>query len=80
LIASNPDRNSGKEGRFMPGGGVIGKCVETTSGTKATVIGKPNANAFDIIRKDHGLENESLDKFIMVGDNPETDIKLGNNC
>lgn len=35
---------------------------------------------FDLLREEHGLVEESLDKFLMVGDNLETDILFGSNC
>ena len=35
---------------------------------------------FNILLEEHGLEGISLSRFLMVGDNLETDIKFGNNC
>jgi ribonucleotide monophosphatase NagD (HAD superfamily) len=35
---------------------------------------------FDLLIKEHKLEDEPLSKFVMVGDSLETDIKFGNNC
>ena len=43
------------------------------------MIGKPEPFIFDLIRKEHNLEKEPLSKFLMIGDNLSTDIKMGNN-
>ena len=43
-------------------------------------IGKPSRLIFDCLRKDHGLEDEPLNKFLMIGDNLNTDILFGNTC
>ncbi len=42
--------------------------------------GKPNPNILNIIRNEHNIPLDDLSKIIMIGDNPETDIALGNNC
>ena len=44
------------------------------------VVGKPNPNIVDIIRKEHDIPRSELDKFVMIGDNPKTDIAFGNNA
>ena len=44
------------------------------------VTGKPNDGIVDIIRKEHDIPEEELSKFIMIGDNPTTDISLGNKA
>mmetsp|Transcript_5037 Transcript_5037/g.3477 ORF Transcript_5037/g.3477 Transcript_5037/m.3477 type:complete len:107 (+) Transcript_5037:613-933(+) len=64
----------------MPSAGSVIKCVETAAQQTALMMGKPDTTAFDTIRNDHGWMNEDLSKFIMIGDNLETDIKFGNNC
>ena len=43
-------------------------------------MGKPDGMCFDLLRKQHGLEQEDLSKFLMVGDNLSTDILFGNQC
>ena len=44
------------------------------------MVGKPNPDIIDIIRKDHDIPDSELDKFLMIGDNPTTDIALANNA
>ena len=44
------------------------------------MIGKPSKMIFNILLEEHGLEGISISRFLMVGDNLETDIKFGNNC
>jgi len=44
------------------------------------VVGKPNPNIVDIIRKEHDIPKSELDKFVMIGDNPKTDIAFGKNA
>lgn len=33
-----------------------------------------------MIRKDHNIPESELPKFVMIGDNPTTDIALGNKA
>ena len=44
------------------------------------VTGKPNPAIVDLIREDHGIAASELSKFVAVGDNPPTDIALGNSA
>lgn len=53
--------------------------LEAASGVKATLMGKPSTLLFDLIREEHGLEKEDLSKFLMIGDNLETDHMFGKN-
>ena len=39
-------------------------------------MGKPSSYAFDLIRREHGLLEQPLSKFLMIGDNLQTDIKF----
>jgi ribonucleotide monophosphatase NagD (HAD superfamily) len=43
-------------------------------------MGKPNTLGFEILRKEHQIEEQPLSKFLMVGDYLRTDILFGNNC
>jgi ribonucleotide monophosphatase NagD (HAD superfamily) len=80
LIGTNVDRTDGKD-RLRPSGGSLVKLVQTAAGNvPVTVMGKPDTFGFDLLRKQHSLEEKPLDKFLMVGDNLETDILMGNNC
>ena len=42
--------------------------------------GKPNPVIVDIIRGEHGIDETELSKMVIIGDNPETDIALGNRA
>jgi|688.fasta_scaffold611183_1 ribonucleotide monophosphatase NagD (HAD superfamily) len=55
FIGTNPDRNTGNGIRYIPGGGTIIKAIETATGVKAKIMGKPSTYMFDIIRKQHSL-------------------------
>jgi len=39
-------------------------------------MGKPSRFAFDLIRKENNLEDRPLSRFLMIGDNLQTDIKF----
>ena len=44
------------------------------------MIGKPEKHAFDAIVRDHFPDREhQLDRFVMVGDNMESDIQFAAN-
>ena len=43
-------------------------------------MGKPDPWCFELLRKQHGIENEPLSKFLMIGDNLSTDIQFANTC
>ena len=72
----------------MPANGSIVAALETTLQNTTGdglicdkyMTGKPNPNIIDMIRKNHGIDEADLSKFIMVGDNPSTDIALANNA
>ena len=42
------------------------------------VVGKPNPFSWELIRKDHGLPENT--KAIIIGDRLDTDIKFGRNA
>jgi arabinose operon protein AraL len=39
-------------------------------------MGKPSRFAFDLIRRECNLQDEPLSRFLMIGDNLQTDIKF----
>ena len=41
-------------------------------------MGKPDTWCFDLLRRQHNLEDVPLSKFLMVGDNLSTDVVFGN--
>lgn len=59
------------------GTGSLTAAVETASGRKATVIGKPNTYMFECIVERFGVDPS---RMLMVGDRLETDILFGKNC
>jgi len=48
--------------------------------TEKVMTGKPNPEIVNIIRNQHNIPKSELSKFIMLGDNPTTDIMLGNSA
>ncbi|NXU14915.1 PLPP phosphatase, partial [Pardalotus punctatus] len=62
----------------LPAGtGSLTAAVETASGRKALVVGKPNTYMFDCIVERFGVDPS---RTLMVGDRLETDILFGKNC
>lgn len=61
----------------MPGTGAIVKSIETCSGRKATVVGKPETYMSNVIKKDYKVNPE---RTLMIGDRANTDILLGTRC
>ncbi|KFO61263.1 SH3 domain-binding protein 1, partial [Corvus brachyrhynchos] len=59
------------------GTGRLAAAVETASGRKALVVGKPNTYMFDCIVERFGVDPS---RTLMVGDRLETDILFGKNC
>ncbi|KFV75688.1 SH3 domain-binding protein 1, partial [Struthio camelus australis] len=57
--------------------GSLTAAVETASGRKALVVGKPNTYMFDCIVERFGVDPS---RTLMVGDRLETDILFGKNC
>lgn len=51
--------------------------METASGRKALVVGKPNTYMFECIVERFGVDPS---RTLMVGDRLETDILFGKNC
>lgn len=74
FIATNPDTNLPTERGLVPGNGALVSFLETATGMKATVIGKPEAIIMDAAIEAIGLEKADV---LMVGDNYTTDIQAG---
>jgi len=76
FLATNRDATYPVEdGHVIPGGGAIVSAIETASGTKPLVIGKPETYAIEkVLTSARSKPEES----VMVGDRLETDILLGN--
>lgn len=70
FIATNPDASfPAADGERWPGAGALVAAVETTTGVRAEVIGKPNA---PILRA--ALARAGGGRPLMVGDRLDTDI------
>lgn len=53
------------------------RAIETCSGRKATVLGKPEPFVSRVIQDDYKINPE---RTIMIGDRANTDILLGKRC
>ena len=78
-VSSNIDNWYSTGERNKPAGGSIMKIIASSWEVNPLSIGKPSKNFFDLIMNDHDLQDESKDKFIMIGDNLATDIAFGIN-
>jgi len=79
LYATNIDAMfPASEGKLLPGAGAMVSAVETASGRKATVIGKPKTISLKYLLKELDEENASPDDVWVVGDRLDTDIACGN--
>ncbi|MET3576351.1 TIGR01457 family HAD-type hydrolase [Bhargavaea ullalensis] len=74
FIATNGDRAFPTERGFVPGNGAFAGLIESTTGVRPTVIGKPEVHMLAEISSRHDLRKEEM---ILVGDNYETDIRAG---
>jgi len=72
LIACNVDPTYPTESGLWPGGGAIVAAVETASGRRAEVVGKPYPAMTALLRRALGPG-----PTWVVGDRPETDLALG---
>ncbi|MEM3671022.1 MAG: HAD-IIA family hydrolase [Thermoprotei archaeon] len=76
-IATNTDKTYPSGGTELPGAGAMIAAVNACTGRKPRVMGKPSKNYF------HALSSRLLQKaggveIVMVGDRPETDIRMAN--
>ena len=55
------------------------KIISSASGVTPNIIGKPNKELFELVLRDHGLQEEPREKFLMLGDKIDTDIAFGIN-
>ena len=70
LVATNADASyPAPGGELWPGAGAILAAVETASGAKATVVGKPHAPLFEA-----AIRRAKSRDALMVGDRIETDV------
>jgi len=88
-VVTNEDMH-GKtmNGNRMPANGAMVNFLGTMlkkAGTDELICpkvltGKPNPSCVRTIMKEHNIPESELSKFVMIGDNPGTDIALGNNA
>jgi phosphoglycolate/pyridoxal phosphate phosphatase family enzyme len=80
LVSTNADRATNSYGYpelKTLGNGSWVACLESASGKKAFVSGKPNPGIFKIIGDIHHIEREDC---LFIGDNLETDILFANRA
>ncbi|NSW75803.1 MAG: HAD-IIA family hydrolase [Candidatus Atribacteria bacterium] len=73
LVATNPDVVFTLPEGKVPATGSVVKVIESLSGCKATVIGKPSPYIFELLFQ--GLGNVERSDMALVGDSIETDIQ-----
>ena len=74
LIATNPDVLVNREDGITPGNGAFVAIVETATGQRATVMGKPQPAIVELALQRAGI---SAGQAVMIGDNLATDIAAG---
>ena len=74
FYATNTDSTLVTEKGWRPGGGVSAACVETCTGVKPFVIGKPNTVMIEMACRANNL---APDEIMAVGDRYETDMEGG---
>lgn len=74
FIGTNPDVIDPVESGWDPASGSILAAVETASGKKPYIVGKPNALMMTIARKKLGTRSSET---VMIGDRMDTDIVGG---
>lgn len=74
LFATNTDASYPNAGQLYPGTGCFVDAIETASGQKAKVFGKPHSTLMECILKKFHLDPKHT---CMVGDRLDTDIVFG---
>lgn len=88
IITNEDNYTITDKGKRFPGNGCmvnfLGTMLKKPSGDEyicdKVVVGKPNPAVVDIIMKEHNIPETERSKFLMIGDNPGTDIAMGNNA
>jgi 4-nitrophenyl phosphatase len=79
FFATNADAMfPAKGGGLLPGAGSMVCAVETATGRRATIIGKPKTISLRYLLKELGEDNAPPDDVWVVGDRLDTDIACGN--
>ncbi|MGQ9473946.1 MAG: HAD-IIA family hydrolase [Candidatus Caldatribacteriaceae bacterium] len=72
LVATNPDISFALPEGKIPATGSVVQVIESLTGEKATVIGKPSPYIFELLLRDIGdVERKEI---VLVGDSLDTDI------
>lgn len=76
-IATNTDKTYPSGDTELPGAGSMISAISACTGKRPLVMGKPSRNYFvaALSRLGHGAARENI---VVVGDRPETDIKMAN--
>lgn len=74
FIATNGDKAFPNERGFVPGNGSFVALMETATGKKPVLVGKPESHMLEFIQQMGDYQKEEM---IMVGDNYDTDIQAG---
>ncbi len=76
FIGTNGDVVYPVEDGFLPGAGALVAAVESCTGKKPFIIGKPESYFAELINEEKKLDKSEM---IIVGDRLDTDIRFGNN-
>lgn len=76
FYATNDDAYDVLGDRKLPAAGCQIWAIEKATHLNATVLGKPNKYAFDVIAEEHKFDKT---KCLMIGDRLDTDITFGRN-
>jgi len=74
LIGTNPDPTYPTDKGLLPGCGAMVAAIETCSGQKALIVGKPSPLIMDFVLSATGFKKEET---VLIGDRLDTDIVLG---
>lgn len=74
LIGTNPDPTYPTDKGLLPGCGAMISAIETCSGRKALIVGKPSSLIMDFVLSATGFRKEET---VLIGDRLDTDIVLG---
>jgi HAD superfamily hydrolase (TIGR01450 family) len=74
FVGTNPDAGDRIGTGLAPGAGAMIAAVETVSGVKANIVGKPVPTMIQHLLREHGLRPQ---RAIMIGDRLDTDIAFG---
>jgi phosphoglycolate/pyridoxal phosphate phosphatase family enzyme len=77
FIATHPDFNCPTESGYIPDCGAMAALITASTGVRPKVIGKPNREIIDMIRRKKNYQPEQL---AIVGDRLYTDMTTGFNA